>query len=116
MYHTMGNKRVRAHVEQQKLTQDKKRKINLISYMVLVMILFMLLLVCSNYTHKKREAVVAYFEEFHQTKGALVGIFLHSKDLPDIGAKNTVRSSEETKWRCVKSHGEAGLRLSANQC
>ena len=65
---------------------------------------------------KKKEAVAAYFEEFHQTKGALVGIFLHSKDLPEIGAKNTVRSSEETKWRCVKSHGEAGLRLSANQC
>ena len=52
MYHTMGNKRVRAHVEQQKLTQDKKRKINLISDMVLVMILFMLLL---EHSHSKEK-------------------------------------------------------------
>ena len=87
-------------MEQQKLTQDKKRKINLISDIVLVMILFMLLLECSNYTHKKREVVAVYFEEFHQTKGAMVGVFLHSKELPEIVAKNIVMSSPEAKWRC----------------
>ena len=82
-------------MEQQKLTKDKKRKI-----MGLVMILFILLLECSNYKHKKREVVAVYFEEFHQTKGAMVGVFLHSKELPEIGAKNIVMSSPEAKWRC----------------
>ena len=55
-HHTTDNKREGAHVREQNLTHDKKRKINLISYMVLVMILYMLLLEHSNYTHKKREA------------------------------------------------------------
>ena len=77
-HHTTDNKSVGAHVWQQNLTHDKKRKINLISDMVLVMILFMLLLEHSNYTHKKREA--ACFEEFHQPKGAMVRELLHSKD------------------------------------
>ena len=74
--------------QNQNLTHDKKRKINLISDMVLVMILFMPLLDYSNYTHKKREAVAAFFEDFHHS---------NSKDLPEIGAKNIVRSSPEAK-------------------
>ena len=108
-HYTTHNNREGAHVWELNLTHDKKKKIDLISDTVLVMILFMLLLEHSNYTQKKREA--ACIQEFHQTKGAMVGELLHRKDFLGIGAKNTVRSSPKTNWRCIKAYEELNLLL-----
>ena len=77
--------------------------------MMLEMILFMLLLEYSNYTNKKREA--ARFEELHQTRGAMVGELLHSKDFLRIGEKNTIRSFPKTNWRCIKAYERLNLLL-----